>query len=241
MKQPIVRLGGVIAVMMAVLTGACGPHANYAPYDTVPTMATQRYEVSQLPEYRLQVGDQLNVKFYRNPELDQDVVVRPDGKISLPFIDEVHCAGMTPSELDKEVTRRYVGELAIPDITVIVAGLGGHSVYVDGMVEQPGNVPLIGGMTMVGAVASAGGFRDEAIRQQVILIRRDATGKPVGHAVDLRQVEYGQVSEADVLLQPFDIVYVPRSKIAHANLWVQQYIRDMLPIHPGLSIPTRGF
>jgi protein involved in polysaccharide export with SLBB domain len=241
MKQPIVRLGGAIAVLMAVLSGACGPHANYAPYDTEPTMATQRYEISQLPEYRLQVGDQLTVKFYRNPELDQDVVVRPDGKISLPFIDEVHCAGMTPSELDKEVTRRYVGELAIPDITIIVAALGGHSVYVDGMVEEPGNIPLVGGMTMLGSIATAGGFRDEAIREQVILIRRDPTGKPVGHAVDLKKVEYGQMSENDVLLQPFDIVYVPRSKIANANLWVQQYIRDMLPIHPGLSIPTRGF
>ncbi len=242
MKQPMARLAGaVVSVCVAALSAACGPHANYAPYDTVPTMAGERYDVGQLPEYRLQVGDQLTIKFYRNPELDQDVVIRPDGKISLPFIDEVQCAGMTPSELDKDITRRYVGELAIPDITVIVAGLGGHRVYVDGMVESPGMIELAGGMTMLASIASAGGFRDEAIRQQVILIRRDASGKPVGHAVDLRKVEYGQMSENDVLLQPFDIVYVPRSKIANANLWVQQYVRDMLPIHPGISIPTRGF
>jgi polysaccharide export outer membrane protein len=241
MKQPMARLVGAVAVCLAVLAGACGPHANYAPYDTVPTMATERYEAGHLPEYQLQVGDQLTIKFYRNPELDQEVIIRPDGKISLPFIDEVHCAGMTPAALDKEITRRYRGELAIPDITVIVAGLGGHRVYVDGMVEAPGMVELLGGMTMSGSIASAGGFRDEAIRQQVILIRRDATGKPVGHAVDMRVVQYGQESENDVLLQPFDIVYVPRSKIANANLWVQQYIRDMLPIHPGISIPTRGF
>ncbi len=241
MKQPIMRLVGMIAVSLAILGGACGPHKDYAPYDTEPPLATQRYEINQLPEYRLQVGDALTIKFYRNPELDQDVIIRPDGKISLPFIDEVHCAGMTPSEVDKEITRRYVGELAIPDITVIVATLGGHRVYVDGMVEAPGMVELAGGMTMLASIASAGGFRDEAIREQVILIRRDPTGKPVGHAVDLKIVEYGQVSENDVLLQPYDIVYVPRSKIANANLWVQQYIRDMLPIHPGISIPTRGF
>jgi protein involved in polysaccharide export with SLBB domain len=92
---------------------------------------------------------------------------------------------------------------------------------------------------MATAVASAGGYTPRAIRQQVILIRRDAAGKPTGHAVDLRQVIFGQAADGDVLLQPFDIVYVPRSKIANANLWVQQYIRDMLPINPGLSIPTQ--
>ena len=109
------------------------------------------------------------------------------------------------------------------------------------MVEKPGMVPLAGGLTMLSAISSAGGFRDEAIRQQVILIRRETDGKPVGHAVDLRVVIYGQEPENDVLLQPYDIVYVPRSKIANANLWVQQYIRDMLPIHPGIAIPTSGF
>ena len=239
MRQPMARLVGGIAVCLAALTAACGPHANYAPYDTVPTMATERY-TTQLPPYQIQVGDALAIKFYRNPELDQDVVVRPDGNISLPFIDEVHCAGLTPEQLDKEITRRYVGELAIPDITVIVSAFGGHRVYVDGMVAKPGMVPLAGGLTMASAIASAGGFRNEAIRQQVILIRRDAEGKPVGHAVDMRVVQYGQEPDNDVLLQPYDIVYVPRSKIANANLWVQQYIRDMLPIHPGLAIPTSG-
>lgn len=241
MKQAMARLVGAVAVCLAAISGACGPHANYAPYDTVPTMATERYDSGQLPPYRLQVGDALTIKFYRNPELDQDVVIRPDGKISLPFIDEVQCAGLTPGDVDKEITRRYVGELAIPDITVIVSAVGGHRVYVDGMVTKPGMVPLAGGLTMLTAIASAGGFRDEAIRQQVILIRREADGQPVGHAVDLRKVQYGQDPTNDVLLQPYDIVYVPRSKIANANLWVKQYLQDMMPIRPGLSIPTSSF
>jgi polysaccharide export outer membrane protein len=227
------------ALWMVVLATACGPHRSYAPYDTIPTLATERYDISGLPPYRLQVGDTLAIKFYRNPELDQEVIIRPDGKISLPFIDEIACAGMTPAQLDAEITRRYVGELAIPDITVIVSALGGHTVAVDGMVKMPGIVPLRGGMTMLGAVAAAQGFRDEAIREQVILIRRDESGKPVGHSVDLKKVMYGQDPQGDVLLQPFDIVYVPRSKIANANLWVEQYIRSMLPIHPGIAIPTQ--
>lgn len=232
-------IGLVAAAALGMLAAACGPHRNYAPFDTVPTMATERYDISRLPEYRLQVGDALSIKFYRNPELDQNVVIRPDGRISLPFIGEVMCAGLTPAELDQDITHRFVGELSVPDITVIVTQLGGHRVYVDGEVTRPNMVQLAGGMTMLGAIASAGGFTPRAIREQVILIRRDPSGQPVGHAVDMKQVIFGQKSEGDVLLQPLDIVYVPRSKIANANLWVQQYIRDMLPINPGLAIPTQ--
>jgi len=226
-------------VLLGVLATACGPHRNYAPYDTVATLEQEQYDITRLPEYKLQVGDTLSIKFYRNPELDQEVVIRPDGKISLPFLDDIMCAGLTPAELDREITRRFVGELAIPDITVIVTELGGHKVYVDGEVFKPSMVQLSGGMTMLNAISSAGGFKPEAIREQVILIRRDAAGEPVGHAVNLKQVIFGQKPEGDVLLQPYDIVYVPRSKIANANLWVKQYIRDMLPINPGLAIPTQ--
>jgi protein involved in polysaccharide export with SLBB domain len=229
----------VTALALGVVAAACGPHRNYAPYDTVTTLAEERYDITKLPEYKLQVGDTLSVKFYRNPELDQEVVIRPDGKISLPFLDDIMCAGLTPGQLDQEITRRYVGELAVPDITVIVTALGGHKVYVDGEVYKPSMVQLSGGMTLLNAVSSAGGFKPTAIREQVILIRRDAAGQAVGHAVDLKEVIFGQNPEGDVLLKPYDIVYVPRSKIANANLWVQQYIRDMLPINPGLSIPTQ--
>jgi len=239
----MIRRGTWGAALAALVIGfaatACGPHRGYAPYDTIPTLSQERYDITKLPEYKLQVGDTLNIKFYRNPELDQTVVIRPDGKISLPFLDDIMCAGMTPGQLDQEITRRFVGELAVPDITVIVTELGGHNVFVDGEVFRPTMVRLAGGMTMLNAISSAGGFKPEAIREQVILIRRDAAGEAVGHAVNLKQVIFGQKPQGDVLLKPYDIVYVPRSKIANANLWVKQYIRDMLPINPGLAIPTQ--
>jgi protein involved in polysaccharide export with SLBB domain len=198
-------------------------------------MAQERYDISRLPEYKLQVGDTLTIKFYRN-EIDKRWSF-DGGKVRCPS-STTSCAGLTPAELDQDLTRRYVGGLAI-DITVIVTELGGHRVYVDGEVTKPSMVALAGGMTMLNAISSAGGFKPGAIREQVILIRRDTAGKPIGHAVDLKKVIFGKSSEGDVLLQPYDIVYVPRSKIANANLWVQQYIRDMLPINPGLAIPTQ--
>jgi polysaccharide export outer membrane protein len=223
--------------LATVLVAACGPHKDYAPYDTVPTMSEEQYNVSRLPPYRIQVADRLSIKFQRNPELDQELIVRPDGRISLPFVDEVQCAGMTPDELKAVLERRYTGELAVPDITVLVSRFGGNRVFVDGEVKTPRMLELTAGMTMMAAIASSGGFLPGGLREQVILIRRDENGKPVGHSVDLKKVVFGQESEGDVLLQPFDVVYVPRSKIANAGIWVEQYIRDMLPIRLRLAIP----
>ena len=68
------------------------------------------------------------------------------------------------------------------------------------------------------------------------MIRRGADGKPTGHSIDLRQVEHGTEPETDILLQPYDVVYVPKSKIANINLFIQQYIRGLLPIDPGYAI-----
>jgi len=225
------------AGLAGVLATACGPHRSYAPYDTVATMEDEQYNVSRLPPYRIEVADRLSVKFQRNPELDQELIVRPDGRISLPFIDEVQCAGMTPEELKAELERRYAGELAVPDITVVVSEFGGNRVFVDGEVKTPGMHQLTAGMTMTDAIASSGGFLPTGLREQVILIRKDETGTPVGHSVDLKKVVLGKDAEGNVLLQPFDIVYVPRSKIANAGIWVDQYIRDMLPIRLRLFLP----
>jgi polysaccharide export outer membrane protein len=224
------------AALTGLLAAAC-THRSYAPYDTVATMKDEQYNVSRLPPYTIQVADRLSIKFQRNPELDQELVVRPDGRISLPFVDEVQCAGMTPDELTAELARRYKGELAVPDITVAVSAFGGNRVFVDGEVKTPGMIQLVAGMTMLSAISSSGGFTPSGQREQVILIRRDGSGKPAGHSVDLKKVVVGRDSEGDVLLQPFDIVYVPRSKIANAGVWVQQYIRDMMPIRLHLFIP----
>jgi polysaccharide export outer membrane protein len=220
----------VAALAVAIVASACGPHRDYAPYGNVETMADEQYNVSRLPPYAIQTGDRLSIEFARNPELDQEVMVRPDGMISLPFIDEVRAAGLTPDDVDQEIERRFKGELANPDATVVVLGLGGQLVFVDGEVTRPGMFPLTAGMTALAAISSAGGMTTRGIREQVILIRRDEEGKPVGHSVDLSDVVRGTASEGDVLLEPFDIVYIPRSKIANAGLWVDQYIREMLPI-----------
>lgn len=232
-----------LAVALAMVLGlaACGP--KKAPEPPSPEMAALYPTLADNPKpalvpYVLQVGDELAIKFYTNPELNEDVKVRSDGMISLQLVDDVQASGLTPSQLDAELTKRYTGELADPQISVIVKTPGGERVYVAGEVGKQGVLPLVGGMTLYQALQDAGGFTETAHRKQVLLIRKGADGIPVGKVIDVRPVEDGENPALDLPLRPLDIVFVPRSKIADVDLFVKQYIRDALPIQ---TFPVPAF
>jgi polysaccharide biosynthesis/export protein len=226
----------LIALCMGFTTGC----ASYAEYGGLPTLEQEQAKAPAPPPppYKIEVGDQVQVRFYRNPELDQLVVVRPDGYVSLPFVDDVMVVGKTPQEVDNDLTERYRGELAVPDVSVIVQGFGAQRFFIAGEVRSEGQHPYVGGLTLYQAIDLAGGFLDSAHRRQVILIRRAPNGLPAGHSFDLRQVEHGTDPEKDVMLQPLDVVYVPKSKIANINLFMDQYVRGLLPINPSALANT---
>jgi len=200
-----------------------------------PAMTLQAAPAEKLPPYALQIGDQLAVRFYFNPELNEDAVIRPDGMISLQLIGDVLALGSTPEALASAITERYRGELANPKVTVIVRQVGSR-VYVGGEVGKQGVVPLSAGLTVFQAIQEAGGFLTTAHRTQVILIRRGTDGKMKGYEVDMRPVQDGKDPSLDVPLQAFDVVFVPRSKIAEVNLFVEQYINKNMPQIP--FVPT---
>lgn len=188
--------------------------------------------------YVIQVGDVLAIKFYRNPELNEEVTVRPDGKISLQLMDDVPAAGLSPAALGEDLARRYEPELREAHINVIVKTFAGHRVFVGGEVVRQGTQELGSGLTMYRAIQQAGGFLKSANRKQVVLIRRGPGGKEIAHTIDLRSVETGEELAADVVLQAQDIVFVPRSRIANVNLFVEQYVRNNLPVqNVGLGFP----
>ena len=187
--------------------------------------------------YRIQVGDVLAVQFYRAQELDQDVAVRPDWMISLQYVRDVPAAGLSPEQLSADLVKRYTGELARPEISVTIKSLGGQRFFIGGEVGQQGMQPLHGELTLFQAVQQAGGFLKSAKRDQVVLIRRDVEGQPTGYTVDLESVETGEHPDEDVLLRPYDVVFVPRSAIANVNLFVEMYIKNNLPVQPGMGIP----
>jgi protein involved in polysaccharide export with SLBB domain len=181
-------------------------------------------------EYRIQIGDQLDIKFFYNPELNEQVTVRPDGRISLQLVHEIMVAGLTPSELTASLTQKYAPELKKPEVTVIVRSFGAHKIYVDGAVNKSGMFPLIGLMTVMQAISQAGGVKDTARTKEVVIIRHGAENKRLALQVNVQKVIDGTDMSQDIALKPFDIVYVPLSSIAHVDVWVDQYIRRVLPI-----------
>lgn len=188
------------------------------------------------PEYRIQSGDQLDIKFYYNPDLNEQVTVRPDGRISLQLAKEITAAGMTPAKLDEFLTAIYAEELEAPEIAVIVRSFTAQRVYVDGEVNRPGLVSLVPPMSVVQTLSQAGGLKDTARLSEVVIIRRGADSKPVHLVINLEKIMDGTDKIHDIVLQPSDIVFIPKSHIANINQWIDLYLRRNIPVPFGFGI-----
>jgi protein involved in polysaccharide export with SLBB domain len=179
--------------------------------------------------YKIQVGDVLEVEFFKTIDLNQTRTVGPDGEIYLPIVGRVEVVGRTVDDVTEEITTGYRKELINPQITVSVSEYSGLQVYVSGEVNRPGILDYRGGLTLVQAISDAGGFNRRARREEVLLVRPGPERQPVGTIVDVKQIlRKGQVSK-DVPLAPLDIVYVHHKKIVNVNIFVDQYISANLP------------
>lgn len=222
------ELVAAIVVVAALAEGAAsGPGAP--PSDPQRGSSIGASAGASAPGYRVQVGDRLEIKFFYSPELNEQVIVRPDGRISLQLIPDLEVANLTLEALSKQLTERYSTDLNNPQVTVIVREFGLQRVFVDGEVGTPGVVPLLGQMTALQAIALAGGMTETARATEVVVIRRGPASEPVVLRVDLKKARDGSNLAQDIGLAPLDIIYVPRSRIANVNLFVDQYIRKVLP------------
>lgn len=197
--------------------------------DFTPSEATEGLAQEKNSEYILQLGDVLDIKFFYNPKLNENVKIRPDGKISLQLIDEVMAAGFPPSELDRILTEKYSETLSEPNVTVIVKEFVGQQVFVGGEVNAPGIIPISGKLTILRAILQAGGFKETAHTSSVVIISRNPGNMPEARKVNIKKVISGKAPENDIALRPFDVVYVPKTFIAKADKFVDQYIRKMIP------------
>ncbi|HAA03494.1 MAG TPA: sugar transporter [Syntrophobacteraceae bacterium] len=218
------------------VTGCGGPVVK----QPVPLGSPQLQGPFPEQEYRLQVGDQLDVKFFYNPELNEAVVVRPDGRISLQLVHEVKAVDMTPAELRAQLMEKYSKDLAKPEVAVIVKAVGGNKVFVDGEVGGPKTVDLIGPMTVMQGIAIAGGLKTTARTDEVVLIRRGLDHKPVVTTINLAKVVDGTDLSQDLTLAPYDIVFVPRSKIADVALWFEMYMTKSTLVIPNAFLSYYG-
>lgn len=215
----------LIALSLLLLTGCAGKIAgNPTPVDSPllkPAVNDQ--------EYRINPGDQLDIKFFYNTELNESVIVRSDGRISLQLVGEIVTAGQTPSQLSAQLREKYAPVLVRSDVTVIVKASGGHKLLVDGEVNKSGLQDIIGPKTIRQCIAEAGGLKESARANEILVIRQQKDKDPLIVAVNLETINSGADFSQDIGLYPYDIVYVPRSPIANANLWVKQYIRELIP------------
>ncbi len=172
---------------------------------------------STTEDYYLRAGDQIIVKFFITPELNENVVIRPDGKISLQLIDDVRAEGLTSSELDKVLTEKYEKHLNKALITVIVQSFEGQKIFVGGEVGRQGVIQSTGKINALEAIFQSGGFRDEARRGTVVIISRGPDHTPISRVVNLRKALKGKLPESEYLLKPFDIVYVPKTVLSRTD------------------------
>lgn len=185
------------------------------------------------PPYRFYPGDELEVSLPTAPELTKTVTVQPDGRISLPLVGSMMAADRTVPELQASLADAYSTQLLRPTVEVSPKAAP-LKVFVGGEVRNPGIFDMAGDGDALRAVIQAGDFMNTANRTGVIIIRRGPDGHGMIRRVNLQKGLKSGVADL-VPLRRFDIVYVPKSGIADANLFVQQYFRDLSPIQFGFS------
>jgi protein involved in polysaccharide export with SLBB domain len=214
----------LVALATLFLTGcsASVPRPEYQASDDIQTPTAAAY--------RLLPGDEIEIRSSYTPELNAAMTIRPDGKISLDTIGELAAAGLTVDELDSVITARYARYIVEPEITVIVRQFSDQKIFVGGEVARPGLIPYSEKLTVLRAIIQAGGANRSG-RLDNVLILRDIPGKGTTLLkVDLKQlVRRGNLAE-EPKLQPYDVVFVPRSSISKMNQFVSEYVQGLLPI-----------
>jgi polysaccharide export outer membrane protein len=159
-------------------------------------------------EYKIGPQDVLRIDVWKEAELTRTVPVRPDGKISLPLLNDVQAAGLTPSQLASVLTEGLKKFINAPQVTVTVSEINSRRVYVTGEVAHAGAFPLLPNMTVLQVLSSSGGFTQFA-KTKAIYVLRTEDGKQVKHPFNYKEVLAGRNQEQNIALLPGDVVVVP--------------------------------
>ena len=223
---------GAVLLMFPWLWG-CAKPINIPPLSSEEIAHFQAAANYPHASYRIEPGDTLQIRYPFHQEMNQDELVRPDGKVTATMLGEIMVAGMSTSDLEALLRERTSHRLRNPEVTVMVSRLSDKSVFVGGEVGKPGVVPYRLGLSPLQAVIASGGFRDTARVDSVILIRTGGEADTfVSRKLNLAEV-VTQGTKEPIYLAPQDVLFVPRTAIADANLWVRQHITDLIPFLRG--------
>ncbi|MGA9882423.1 MAG: polysaccharide biosynthesis/export family protein [Candidatus Acidiferrales bacterium] len=163
---------------------------------------------TQDPSYVIGAQDVLDVDVWKEKELTRTVEVRPDGKISLPLLNDIQASGLTPMQLAANITGGLKKFITDPQVTVIVTQINSQRVYILGEVTKPGAYPLLPGMNVLQALSSAGGFTMFANTKKIYVLRQQG-GKQKKFPFDYKSVISGKRTDQNIVLRAGDQIVVP--------------------------------
>jgi polysaccharide export outer membrane protein len=164
--------------------------------------------LAAIPDYVIGAEDILSIVFWRDKEMSADVAVRPDGKITLPLLNEIRAGGLTPNQLKDllvEESKKYVED---PNVTVVVKQINSRKVFITGEVNKPGPYPLMAPTTVIQLIVVAGGLRDFAHSERINIMRNE-NGKPTSYRFNYKEFVNNKNLKQNIELKPGDTVIVP--------------------------------
>lgn len=223
-------------LLLFTLTGCLGEVPRKDLADAPKGVSPELDLAPALPPYRMQVGDVLDVKLMLNPELNDQVVVRPDGMISTMVAGDIKAYGRSVRSVQKDLEKEYSRNLSHPQVSLVLRSFAPTRVYVTGEVYNSGEFISVGPtLTLLQAISRAGGVKNSADTDNLIIIRHGAGDNVKAYRADYHAAVTGEDPSSDVRLAPYDVVYVPRTGVANAYLNYQQHIQQFLPISGGVN------
>jgi polysaccharide biosynthesis/export protein len=160
------------------------------------------------PNYVIGPQDVVDINVWKEPELTRSVPVRPDGKISMPLLNDVQAGGLTPMQLTAQISAALKKFISDPQVTVVVTQINSQRIYILGEVTRPGAFPLVSGMSLLQALSSAGGFTMFANVKKIYLLRT-VNGKQEKYPFNYTDVIHGKATQENIPLSSGDTIVVP--------------------------------
>ncbi|MFH1226677.1 MAG: polysaccharide biosynthesis/export family protein [Planctomycetota bacterium] len=224
MKSGIIIFTAVAAVLSGFNCTQPPPPDSYPP--SIRPSAIEARSLDKI-DYPVAVDDILQVFVWQNPDISGDLIVRPDGKISMFLAGDIKAAGKTLTQIDDEITQRLSEYIIAPQVTVAVKKFSGQPVIVLGEVTKPGIYKLTGTISLMSVLGEAGGPTRDASKGNLLVIRGDVLDKPEVVVVDMREILAGNMRN-DIVMYPNDIVYVSSTPIADVSRYIRDYITPIL-------------
>lgn len=205
------RRSSVAALLLASIACVASSSAQ-SPTQTAPAPASagpvSKPGIETPADYVIGADDVLAIVFWELPNHGGDVVVRPDGKITLPLLNDVQASGLTPEQLREVIVAESAKFIREPTVSVVVKQINSRRVYVTGRIAKPGTYSLTTPTTVLQMLALAGGVSDFAKKERIVVMRTE-NGRTVNHKFNYKDVIQGKKLEQNIQLKPGDTVIVP--------------------------------